>query len=284
MDPDNLLGLAAVLDFLLGLAALLAVLLLIIVHQVAKLRAVSDELTTHLKSLKSHASDVDRLATALQARESDRLATELNARESERLAKELEARDSERLATELEARDSERQALGKSKQAGSGSGDTRGEGASAPSTAPHGPPTGGDLVIVHDEEPATFEAVRTGRIPGANYEQLYAAWCNGSRQPSQIDLAEVSPLRYAGEERTSDFSPPTYLFEDHPQAGEFVRFSSPDDDASGFAFPHPMAYFNDRVHRILFPELTAANYNPQQLAGIRPVQIRRRPDGKWQKA
>jgi hypothetical protein len=51
------------------------------------------------------------------------------------------------------------------------------------------------------------------------------------------------------------------------------------------AFPHPDAYFNQGVHELLFPQLTAAAFaDRQQLASVRPVPIQRRPDGSWERA
>lgn len=114
--------------------------------------------------------------------------------------------------------------------------------------------------------------------------QLYQEWCANDERPFARDGVDIGYLRYAGDQRTSELSPPMHVFSDDPQIGEFVRFSFPGSE-SGLAFPNPEAFFNARVHHILFPGLTKEYLdNHRQLANTRPVPVRRQGDGLWQKA
>jgi hypothetical protein len=132
------------------------------------------------------------------------------------------------------------------------------------------------------QPPAASEPAPTASLDVA--PQLYRRWCTDQSRPRIPESLEVSPLRYAGTERPSDLAPPLYLFRDHDSVGEFVRFSPQGGDV-GVAFPHPDAYFNQGVHELLFPQLTAAAFaDRQQLASVRPVPIQRRPDGSWERA
>jgi hypothetical protein len=114
-------------------------------------------------------------------------------------------------------------------------------------------------------------------------QQLYGRWCIEDRRPIPPEPVEIGFLRYAGDQRSSDLSPPMHVFSDDQQMGEFVRFSAHGTD-KGLAFPNPEAFFNEGVHRILFPTLTADAFkNHRQLASTRPVPIQRQADGNWQK-
>ena len=134
---------------------------------------------------------------------------------------------------------------------------------------------------------ADADAFATARPAGSFKEvsqQLYGRWCVEDRRPTPPDSMEIGFLRYAGDQRTSDLSPPMHVFSDDQQTGEFVRFSAQGNDR-GLAFPNPEAFFSEGVHRILFPNLTAdAFQNHRQLASTPPVLIQRQGDGNWQKA
>jgi hypothetical protein len=114
--------------------------------------------------------------------------------------------------------------------------------------------------------------------------QLYRRWCLDGSAPRIPEALEVSPLRYAGPQGRGEGELDALRLRDDDAAGEFLRFS-PRGASLGVAFPHPAAAFDDEVHRILFPALTAASFNDrQQLASVRPVPIQRRPDGDWERA
>lgn len=113
--------------------------------------------------------------------------------------------------------------------------------------------------------------------------ELYRRWCVEDRRPVPTAPIEIGYLRYAGDQRTSELSPSMHVFSDDQQTGEFVRFSAAGTD-KGLAFPNPDAFFNETVHRILYPALTADAFNNHRmLAATPPVPIQRQPDGKWQK-
>jgi hypothetical protein len=114
--------------------------------------------------------------------------------------------------------------------------------------------------------------------------QLYAQWCREHRRPHIPDNLEASRLRMVGTERVSELAQPTYLFQDHPQTGEFLRFSKSGEDV-GAVLPDPESRFEPGVHKILFPRLTPQQFSdPEQLATLVPVRLQKRPDGLWQKA
>lgn len=114
--------------------------------------------------------------------------------------------------------------------------------------------------------------------------ELYRRWCLDQHAPRLPDGMEASVLRFDGTERADETSVPSPVLRDHAKTGEFVRFSLREAE-NGLALPNPQAFFNGEVHRILFPGLDAATYNdPQQLAAVHPVFIRRRADGAWERA
>lgn len=135
------------------------------------------------------------------------------------------------------------------------------------------------------EQPAQAQgSVRSGGSFQNNAQELYRRWCLEDRRPAATDRIDIGLLRYAGDERNSDLSASIHVFRDDPQTGEFVRFWATGTE-KGLAFPNPEAFFNEVVHRILFPGLTADTFgNHRQLANTSPVRIHRQADGSWQKA
>jgi hypothetical protein len=238
------------------LTAVLAILILVLVlflgHQMVDLRGLTQDLRKSVANLGTQVEAVDRLASALQQRVGER--------------PESAAAAPPTVSPDL-------------------------EGTANAASTPHDDPDAEVPAGTQESSGAPMDAQTTSlagatreRLAGPKdvYRQLYAEWCANGQRPISTDTVEVAPLRYAGEEPTNEYSPPTPLFEDHRQAGEFVRFSQP-GSPEGVAFPNPQAYFNDRAHPVLFPSLTAATYSPQHLANISPVPIRKRGDGKWQK-
>lgn len=144
---------------------------------------------------------------------------------------------------------------------------------------------------VSPEQPAqTRSADPVPQTPSAGQRsadalaQLYAQWCREHRRPYIPDNLEVSRLRMVGTERVSELAQPTYLFQDHPQTGEFLRFSKVGEDV-GAVLPDPESRFEPGVHKILFPRLTPQQFSDaEQLATLSPVRLQKRPDGRWQKA
>lgn len=112
---------------------------------------------------------------------------------------------------------------------------------------------------------------------------LYAQWCREGRRPQLPSAVRATPLRFAGSTRANDWTPPVHAFQDHPQMGEFVRFSDANDDGS-CALPHPESPFSEVVHPLLFPQLTAADFDhPATLASLQPVLLRRRDEERtWE--
>lgn len=145
-------------------------------------------------------------------------------------------------------------------------------------------------IVRRDGAPAVaaeHQPVVAGPAPAPSLDavpQLYRRWCLDQHPPRLPEGLEASVLRLDGTERADDAAAPVHRFRDHAKTGEFVRFSLA-GAATGLALPNPQAFFNGETHRILFPTLSAAAYNdPQQLATVHPVPIRRREDGAWVRA
>lgn len=238
-------------QYSLGMAAVLAVLILVFGRQMLDLHRLSRDLRKNVSDLETHVGTVDRLATTLQERLNDPAAKD-PAGGGE--AGEPEAADhghAYRAQPHIEGEDRTPEPAG-----------TTGQVQAAVSTGPS------------RARRAESDAV---------YQQLYSRWCTTGERPASMNSVEVVPLRFAGEELVNEYTAPIPVFEDHRQVGEFIRFSSPGSSES-LAFPHPEAYYNDRAHRVLFPNLTEAAYTPHLLSEIPPVALRKRMDGKWQKA
>jgi hypothetical protein len=112
--------------------------------------------------------------------------------------------------------------------------------------------------------------------------ELYRRWTRERRRPPLPDTVAASPLRFAGSSRTNDWSPTVHALQDHPQIGEFIRFSDT-EERQAFVLPDPGASFSQLVHPLLFPELTAEAYgDPSQLSAVAPLQLRRRDARTWE--
>ncbi len=141
-------------------------------------------------------------------------------------------------------------------------------------------------------EPPPYPAPASAAVPYADVQlhfspeavaSLYARWCREGRRPPLPSTVRATPLRFAGSTRANDWTPPVHAFQDHPQMGEFVRFSDASDDGS-CALPHPESPFSEVVHPLLFPQLTAADFDhPATLTELRPVPLRRRGEERtWE--
>lgn len=161
------------------------------------------------------------------------------------------------------------------------------QAAGAGHTPPDQPPQASPPEPPREEHGEPAAPRQGGARPTGSFQDtvqdLYRRWCLEERRPTPPERIDIGLLRYAGDRRDSDLSAAMHVFRDDPQTGEFVRFWAVGTE-KGLAFPNPEAFFNEVVHRILFPGLTADAFgNHRQLASTTPVRIHRQADGSWQK-
>lgn len=232
-------------DSTLMLAVVLAAMLLVLGREIVALQKVTGDLRSLRKKLEHKVDDVDRLAGELQRRVGGPVRTDADSGGDD----EAEAAPdrSKELVSEV-------------------------ENSSSPSTQSD----------VADDTPPAPSGGQPQPTPSAQaYRELYRRWCVDGVRPEGAGSTEVVMLRYDSTDGAGELSQKTYLFRDDTQ-GQLVRFS-PAGAEYGQAFPNPQSFFNDSVHRLAFPKLTAETFkNRPQLALIDPVRVQRRPDGKWQ--
>lgn len=146
----------------------------------------------------------------------------------------------------------------------------------SPQPGPSPPPESAPSVIERAQPEPQFSAHTVAA--------LYARWCTEGRKPPFPATVRATPLRFAGSTRVNEWTPPVHSFQDHPQMGEFVRFSDANDGGS-CALPHPESPFSEVVHPLLFSQLTSAEFaQPARLASLCPVPLRRRDERTWEVA
>lgn len=229
----------------LMLAVVLAAMLLVLGREIVALQKVTGDLRNLRNKLEQQLGDVDRLARDLQLRLGGPVGTDLDSGGNDE--GEAVPNRSKDIVAEV-------------------------ENASPPSTRSDA----GD-----DTQPAPTGGQPQPTSSAQAYRELYRRWCVDGVRPEGAGNTEVVMLRYDSADGAGELSQKTYLFRDDTQ-GQLVRFS-PAGAEYGQAFPNPQSFFNDSVHRLAFPRLTAETFkNRPQLALIDPVRVQRRPDGKWQ--